>query len=126
MGDFKRLDVWRRSQKLVATIYRLTHGFPGVERYGLSSQMRRAAVSIAANLAEGCGRQGDVELRRFVRISLGSLSELECELLLAVDLRYLETDACQGISTEIRLIRRMLQRLYEALPGVRSKHRTLS
>ena len=89
MGDFKKLDVWRRSQRLVATIYRLTGGFPAVERYGLSSQMRRAAVSIAANLAEGCGRQGDVELRRFVRISLGSLSELECEVLLAADLHYL-------------------------------------
>ena len=125
MGDFKRLDVWRRSQKLVATVYRLTGDFPDVERYGLSSQMRRSAVSIAANLAEGCGRQGDVELRRFVRISLGSLSELECELLLAADLHYLETHACQRIGTEIRLIRRMLQRLHEALPGVRSKPRML-
>jgi four helix bundle protein len=126
VGDFKRLDVWRRSQKLVATIYRLTSGFPGGERYGLSSQMRRAAVSIAADLAEGCGRQGDVELRRFVRISLGSLSELECELLLAADLGYIETHVCQGIDTEIRLSRRMLQRLHEALPGARSKLRTLS
>jgi four helix bundle protein len=126
MGDFKRLDVWRRCQKLVATIYRLTAGFPTVERYGLTSQMRRAAVSIPANLAEGCGRQGDVELRRFVRISLGSLSELECELLVAADLNYMEADVSQHISTEIRLIRRMLQRLHEALPGVRSKPRALS
>lgn len=121
MGDFKRLDVWRKSQKLATTIYRLTNGFPNVERYGLSSQMRRAVVSIAANLAEGCGRQGDVELRRFVRISLGSLSELECELLLAADLHYLEAHACQRIGTEIRMIRRMLQRPHEALPGPRSK-----
>jgi four helix bundle protein len=124
VGDFKKLDVWRRSQKLVATIYRLTSVFPAVERYGLSSQMRRAVVSIAANLAEGCGRQGDVELRRFVRISLGSLSELECELLLAADLQYLEAHACQGIGTDIRVIRRMLQRLHEALPAVPSKPRT--
>ena len=124
MGDFKRLDAWRRSQKLAGTIYRLTSGFPGVERYGLSSQMRRAAVSISANIAEGCGRQGDMELRRFVRISLGSLSELECELLLAADLRYIETHVCQGIGTEIRLIRRMLQRLHEALPGAGYKART--
>jgi hypothetical protein len=61
MGDFKRLDVWRSSQKLAADIYRLTSGFPSVERYGLSSQMRRAAVSVTTNIAEGCGRQGDVE-----------------------------------------------------------------
>jgi four helix bundle protein len=89
MGDFKKLEVWRRAQKLAGTIYQLTNRFPSAERYGLSSQMRRAAVSVTANLAEGCGRQGDLELRRFVRISLGSLSELECELLLAADLTFL-------------------------------------
>ena len=126
MGDFKKLDVWRRCQQLVATIYRLSADFPPVERYGLSSQMRRAAISVSANLAEGCGRQGDVELRRFVRISLGSLSELECELLLSAELNYLEAKVCQRVSTEIRLIRRMLQRLHEALPAVRSKRSTLS
>jgi four helix bundle protein len=94
VGDFKKLDAWRKSQKLVACIYRLTDGFPSAERYGLSSQMRRAAISVSANLAEGCGRQGDVELRRFVRISLGSLSELECELLLAADLQFVEPRTC--------------------------------
>jgi four helix bundle protein len=88
MGDFKKLEVWRRAQNLAGTIYQLTNRFPTTERYGLSSQMRRAAVSVTANLAEGCGRQGDTELRRFVRISLGSLSELECELLLAADLGF--------------------------------------
>lgn len=123
MGDFKRLDVWRSSQKLAADIYRLTSGFPSVERYGLSSQMRRAAVSVTANIAEGCGRQGDVELRRYLRISLGSLAELECELRLANDLHFLQGNSCQAILTEIRHIRRMLQRLHQALPGVRSKSR---
>jgi hypothetical protein len=77
VGDFKKLAAWQKSQELVARIYRLTNSFPVQERYGLSSQMRRAAVSVSASLAEGCGRQGDVELRRFVRISLGSLAELE-------------------------------------------------
>jgi four helix bundle protein len=70
MGDFKRLDVWHKAQRLAATVYRLTADFPAVERYGLSSQIRRAAVSVTANIAEGCGRQGDVELRRFLRIAL--------------------------------------------------------
>lgn len=120
VGDFKKLDAWRRSQKLVACIYRLTDRFPSAERYGLSSQMRRAAISVSANLAEGCGRQGDVELRRFVRISLGSLSELECELLLGADLGFIEPRACQTICTEVRFIRRMLQRLHQALPSNRS------
>jgi four helix bundle protein len=77
MGDFRKLEVWQKSQQLVTSIYRLTSSFPAAERYGLSAQMRRAAVSVSANLAEGCGRMGDAELRRFVRISLGSLSELE-------------------------------------------------
>jgi four helix bundle protein len=117
MGDFKKLGAWRKSQELVASIYRLTNCFPGQERYGLSSQMRRAAVSISANLAEGCGRQGDVELRRFVRISLGSLAELECELLLAANLQFVDHETCRSLCTEIRLIRRMLQRLHHALPS---------
>jgi four helix bundle protein len=120
MGDFKKLDVWRQTQKLAGSIYRLTHGFPSTERYGLSAQMRRAAVSVSANLAEGCGRQGDVELRRFVRISLGSLSELECEILLAADLHFVEPKTCHSLCTEVRLIRRMLQRLHQALPSKRS------
>jgi four helix bundle protein len=120
MGDFKKLDVWRRTQKLAGSIYRLTRGFPSTERYGLSAQMRRAAVSVSANLAEGCGRQGDVELRRFVRISLGSLSELECEILLASDLLSVEPNVCHRLCAEVRLIRRMLQRLHQALPSKRT------
>jgi four helix bundle protein len=121
MGDFKKLEVWRRAQKLAGTIYQLTNRFPTTERYGLSSQMRRAAVSVTANLAEGCGRQGDTELRRFVRISLGSLSELECELLLAADLGFVQSETCDGVCTEVRFVRRMLQRLHESLPSARPK-----
>jgi four helix bundle protein len=116
MGDYKKLEVWRRTQELASSIYRLTSSFPSVERFGLSAQMRRAAVSITANLAEGCGRQGDRELRRFVRISLGSLSELECELLLAANLQMVKSDVCKGLCTEIRTVRRMLQRLHKVLP----------
>ena len=71
MGDFRKLEVWQKAQGLVASIYRLSDRFPAAERYGLTAQMRRAAVSVSANLAEGWGRMGDTELRRFVRISLG-------------------------------------------------------
>jgi four helix bundle protein len=117
VGDFRKLEVWQKTQKLVSSVYKLTGTFPTVERYGLSSQMRRAAVSVSANLAEGCGRMGDIELRRFVRISLGSLSELECELLLASDLRFLESQTASGIVAEIHSIRGMLQKLHRALPA---------
>jgi four helix bundle protein len=115
VGDFRKLDVWQKSLQLVASIYRLTSGFPAAERYGLSAQMRRAAVSVSANLAEGCGRMGDAELRRFVRISLGSLSELECELLLAGNLQLATQEVSRELLLTIGSIRGMLQRLHPTL-----------
>src|SRR3954454_12154370 len=117
MGDFRKLEVWQKSQKLAGSIYRLTNGFPQAERYGLSAQMRRAAVSVSANLAEGCGRTGDAELRRFVRISLGSLAELECELLLATDLQLAGQEASRELLVAIGCIRGMLQALHRRLPS---------
>ncbi|MEO8089554.1 MAG: four helix bundle protein [Gemmatimonadales bacterium] len=119
MGDFRKLEVWQKSQQLVASIYRLTSGFPAAERFGLSSQMRRAAVSVSANIAEGCGRMGDPELRRFVRISLGSLSELECELLLAGTLQLATQESSSDLLLKIGSIRGMLQRLHRTLPSSR-------
>jgi four helix bundle protein len=115
VGDFKKLDVWQKAQELVTCVYRLTSGFPAEERYGLRSQMRRAAISVSANPAEGCGRIGDVELRRFIRISLGSLSELECELLIARNLQFVTSDTTNDLTLKIGLIRGMLQRLHRAL-----------
>jgi four helix bundle protein len=117
MGDFRKLEVWRKSQRLAAEIYALTTRFPVAERYGLSAQMRRAAVSVSANLAEGCGRMGDTELRRFVRISLGSLSELECELLLAGDLQLVNHEVSREMIRAIGSIRGMLHTLHKRLPG---------
>ena len=117
MGDFRKLEVWHKTQDLVSSIYKLTGTFPTAERYGLTSQMRRAAVSISANLAEGCGRMGDVELRRFVRISLGSLAELECQLLLAINLQLVKSQSACGTVAEIHSIRGMLQQLHRALPS---------
>ena len=96
MGDFRKLEVWQKSQKLVTSVYQVTGTLPTTERYGLCSQMRRAAISVSANLAEGCGRMGDIELRRFVRISLGSLAELECELLVANNLQFVTTQTADG------------------------------
>src|SRR5580658_8955046 len=86
MKDFRELRVWQRAHTLTLSVYRLTTGFPTEERYGLSSQMRRASSSIAANLAEGCGRTGDAEFARYCSIAMGSASELDYHLLLAKDL----------------------------------------
>ncbi|MFL5449307.1 MAG: four helix bundle protein [Gemmatimonadales bacterium] len=116
MGDFRQLEVWQKSQQLAGSIYRLTGAFPPAERYGLSAQMRRAAVSVSANLAEGCGRMGDAELRRFIWISLGSLAELERELMLAKDLQLVTQKSSSDLLRAIGSIRGMLHSLHRNLP----------
>src|SRR5690348_3909402 len=89
MKDFRNLSVWRKAHELTLALYRATMLFPKHELFGLTSQMRRCSASIGANLAEGCGREGNAELHRFLQISLGSANELEYHLLLAFDLGYL-------------------------------------
>ncbi len=86
--DFRKLLVWQKAHALVVRIYQETRSFPKEEQYGLTSQMRRAAVSIAANLAEGCGRRSESELARFMTIAQGSVSEVDYFLTLACDLNY--------------------------------------
>jgi len=85
MKDFRKLDVWAKAHALTLAIYRVTAGFPTEERYGLTSQLRRACVSIPTNIAEGCGRNSDAELARFAEIAMGSSSEVEYLLLLSRD-----------------------------------------
>jgi four helix bundle protein len=89
MQDFKRLKVWQKSHSLTLKIYYATSTFPDRERFGIISQMRRAAASVPANIAEGCGRYGRAEFRQFLHLSVGSASELQYFLLLARDLRLL-------------------------------------
>jgi four helix bundle protein len=83
MKDFRQLKVWQKSHQLTLALYKLTASFPREETYGLTAQIRRASSSISANLAEGCGRNGDAELARYCSIASGSASELEYHLLLA-------------------------------------------
>jgi four helix bundle protein len=92
------LEVWERSHKLTLELYKLSRGFPKEELYGLTSQMRRAAVSIGANLAEGCGRRTGAELARFVRIAMGSASELDYHLLLSRDFEFVTQDKYERLS----------------------------
>jgi len=89
-------------------VYTLTRHFPADELYGLTSQMRRAAASIGANLAEGCGRDGDAELARFARIARGSVAELEYHLLLARDLHLISEPDYQELAAEAVALKRML------------------
>ncbi len=115
MQDFRELKVWRKSHELTLSIYQVARGFPRDELYGLTGQARRASVSIAANIAEGCCRSGDPEFRRFLQISMGSASELEYCLLLARDLRFLDEASHSRISTDVREIKRMLASLIRKL-----------
>ncbi len=111
MRDFRSLSVWKKAHRLTLDTYRVTAQFPADERYGLSSQMRRAAASIPANIAEGCGRSGDGELARFLRIAMGSASELEYQLLLSRDLHLLDAETYDGLYQQVSEVRRMLDSL---------------
>src|SRR5882757_5230038 len=89
MKDFKELKVWSKAHEMTMSVYRATRSFPKEELYGLTSQLRRAAASIGANIAEGCGRRSDGEFTRFLQIARGSASEIEYHFMLARDLHYL-------------------------------------
>src|ERR1700745_3906727 len=88
--DFHELKVWQKGHPLTLAVYQITAAFPREELYGLPSQLRRCSASVPANLAEGCGRNGDAEFARFCSIAMGSASELEYHLLLARDLKLIK------------------------------------
>ena len=106
--DFRQLKVWQKSHQLTLNLYQITASFPRAETYGLTAQIRRAAVSIPSNLAEGCGRSGDAELARFCNIARGSASELEYQLLLARDLKLIQSDDYELLLQQTIAIKRML------------------
>jgi four helix bundle protein len=108
MRNYRDLDVWEKSHKLTLDLYKLSRAFPREELFGLTSQMRRAAVSIGANLAEGCGRRTGAELARFVRIAMGSASELDYHLLLCRDFEFISDEQYQRASRELTRVRKML------------------
>jgi four helix bundle protein len=111
MQSFRDLKVWNKAHAVTLAVYRATANFPATERYGLTSQMRRAASSIAANIAEGCVRASDADFARFLNIAMGSASELEYFLLLAHDLTFLANDDHERITGEAQEIKRMLTAL---------------
>src|SRR5574338_1532710 len=108
MKDFRSLKVWEKAHALTLEIYKSTEYFPKQELYSLTNQVQRAAVSIPANIAEGCGKDSDAELKRYFTIAMGSASELEYLLLLAHDLGYLTTDIYQPMTKDLVETRKML------------------
>ena len=115
MRNFRELKVWERSHNLTLAVYKATTIFPRDEQYGLTSQLRRACASVPANIAEGCGRGSDAEFARFLRIAMGSASELEYPLLLARDLNLLRQVEYESLDREITDVKRMLTSFIQKL-----------
>jgi four helix bundle protein len=113
--NFRDLKVWQKAHQLTLAVYQLTASFPREELYGLRAQLRRAGSSIAANLAEGCGRNGDAELARFCSMAMGSASELEYHLLLARDLKLIPSKDYQALQERATELNRMLTALIQKL-----------
>jgi four helix bundle protein len=119
MRDFRRLKVWEKAHELCLAVYKASATFPQQELFGLTSQLRRAAVSIPANIAEGCGRNGEPELARFLRIALGSASELEYHIILLTDLCYFNKSVSQHLFKQVTDVKRMLTSLIQKLTAER-------
>ena len=106
--NFKNLKIWILSMEIASDIHKITLEFPKNEVYGLISQMNRAAVSIPSNIAEGSARKGNKEFAQFLYIGLGSLSELETQLIISSNLKYISSERCELIMNDLNDIRRML------------------
>ena len=108
VGDYRDLRVWKKTRQLTLALYDITERFPHHEIFGLTSQLRRAAVSIGANLAEGFGRPTDRDTARFIGYAIGSANEVEHHLTTADDVGYLSPNQSQNLIETVRMIRRML------------------
>ncbi len=114
MQTHKDFILWQKSVDFVVEVYKLTNSFPKEEIYGLTSQIRRSAVSISSNIAEGYGRHSDKELVRFLFISLGSASEIETQLLISQRLKFLDNESFEKLNRDILEIIRMLSALIKS------------
>ena len=108
MRDFRKMMIWERSVKYVTITYTFTRQFPVDEKFGLISQMRRAAVSISSNIAEGSARNSDVEFKRFLEIALGSAFELETQLIVSAQMNYLNKEKFNEYLSELQEIQKMI------------------
>ena len=115
MRPFLELVVWQKAHWLTLELYKITRTFPREEQYGLTSQMRRAAASICANIAEGCGRGTARDFARFIQMALGSASELEYHLVLAADLGFISADVHSQLQASLVAVKRMLSGLVRRL-----------
>jgi len=115
--NYRQYEIWKLSHELALSVYRVVRSFPDEERYGMSSQMQRAAVSVPANIAEGSGRPSYADFARFLGIALGSLSEVDYYTLMAKDLGCIDTATADGLSSCITDLRRMMTRFRATVIG---------
>jgi len=115
MNNFKKLIVWQKSRELVKDIYLITKKFPKEEIFGLTSQIRRATVSIALNIVEGSGRGTDKEFARFLDIAFGSALEVEAQIILSSDLEFITNEEYDILNLKIEEIQKMINKLTNSL-----------
>ena len=115
MNYFKELKVWQKSMELLTAVYLKSRDFPKEEIYGLTAQIRRAAVSIPSNIAEGCGRKTEKDFYNFLSISLGSAFELETQLIISKNLEYITEDDFKIFELELHHIQNMIIKLQSSL-----------
>lgn len=108
MTTHRDLDAWKRSIELVVKVYKMTERFPKEEVYGLTSQIRRAAVSIPSNIAEGAGRTSDKEFMYFLSISIGSLAEVDTQLIICKELKLITSDIYEQLEIDITNVRKLI------------------
>jgi len=121
LKNFKELKVWQKSYKLCLKVYKITKKFPKIEVYSFTSQMRRAALSIPCNIAEGYGRKTTPDYLRFLYMSYGSICELETQILLSGDLEYIDTESLSELQSDIGEVERMLKALIKSIERKNSK-----
>lgn len=121
MGTHKDLFVWQNSMQLVSDIYLITRDFPKREQFGITDQIRRAAVSIPVNISEGAARKLPGEFYQFLRISFGSLAEVETLLIIAFNLGYLPASSYEELHKQIFTITNQLNKLLQAIKQKRSQ-----
>jgi four helix bundle protein len=115
MKDFRQLKVWEKSHQLALAIYKATKSFPKEELYSLTSQIRRASMSIPTNIAEGCGRNTVADFARLLQIAMGSASETEYQLLLSHDLGFLSKEDYEKLNNDVTEVKRMLTSFIQTL-----------
>jgi four helix bundle protein len=122
MRDFKQLKVWEKAHRLVLKVYEHKHSFPDEELFGLTAHLLKSAISIPSNIAEGCGRETDRELARFLSIAAGSASETEYQLILARDLGYLSPQPHRDLDRLVNEVKRMLNAFIQRLARTQQDH----